>query len=492
MRLMFSRWARLAAGAMAAIDRFHLLVREEKTALTIILSAGVLIRFVLCLGSRGILWPDSFLYYRQAANILKHHNLDAHYFAHTPLYPLFLAAFLFFGQTPRIGACIIVAQRVLGLLTTIFIYKTARRVVSPTAAFYAGILFTLHALQLYYETVVQTEVLFVFMVSATVYRFVVALEKPVWTNYVLLGVACAATALTRSVGQCFVILILGLLWWRLGTFRGILSSGVLIAGIYLVLVFPWMQVNHRVYGFWGLSKGVGANLFLRAIDIDHLIPPEKTDYPEVRKDYLRHDPRGHMYLKVFLELKKGPPRRSSPAADDQMFGFDEETVLAHPVAYVLGTFRQFYKTLAEPRESIHVCPSASGPFLGSGKSDPRTTPAFPSPQPDGHRAVRRAIGWYFRHVHVPMKPVLVFCLAGIVGCFAKRDRRFFPGVAVVVAILYFVGVTSLLNYHEDRFRLPVDGLIMAFAMGGVHGLWRWRPRPACGESEICARSSHFS
>jgi len=51
----------------------------------------------------------------------------------------------------------------------------------------------------------------------------------------------------------------------------------------VVLMVPWLIVNKREFGFYGISVGRGMGLFTRAIEIDRLPLPEVTRYPQAKE-----------------------------------------------------------------------------------------------------------------------------------------------------------------------------------------------------------------
>ena len=72
--------------------------------------------------------------------------------------------------------------------------------------------------------------------------------------------------------------------------------------IYLLCLLPWMLSNQSRFGFFGLSKGMGINLFLRVYELDAISPVLDTRYPHMKETFERlraNHPGKHVYF--FLE-----------------------------------------------------------------------------------------------------------------------------------------------------------------------------------------------
>jgi hypothetical protein len=65
-------------------------------------------------------------------------------------------------------------------------------------------------------------------------------------------------------------------------------------------------------------------------------------------------------------------------------------------------------------------------------------------------------------------PDLIVSLLGVIGLVVslRRSNREQP-LFLAFTIAYFVGLAAIFNTPEDRFRLPVDGILLAFAVVGA-------------------------
>ncbi len=449
------------------------LTRQKISALGIIIGVGIAARFIMTLSTYGILWPDSIIYYNTARAILSQFSLSPHSIYHTPLYPLFLALFLYFGETAKIGTLVIIAQRILGILSIIFFYKIAKKIFDPTVAFYSSLLFSLYTLLLYYETVVQTEVLFIFFLSLLLYASLKILEENSWKGYLLLGILYGLLALTRPVAQFFILSLPLVLWFKAGKVKRILFPSVLAFAAYLAVVSPWMFINHKTYGFWGLSRGQGLGLFYRVLDLDGLRPVENTRYPLIKQIYEEERLRKEVVyyqVKNRLTFKLG---YSELEADKVLFSFALETLRVHPYQFIINTFKRFYEMLTVPEYSVHICSVNLIPNLCCKWTRGFSVGAFPNTPTDHFPSIKWGLHYFFTKGTMRMKVVLIFCLLGIIFYFShRRDSRAYA-ILLLMTIGYFTLIPSIFNSPEDRYRLPIDALLFMFAVEGIYGLIRY-------------------
>lgn len=148
-----------------AIEAIYAPIRNERVALAVIVTLGLVARVAMTFGTVPSIGVDSYWYLTTAKQFLLHWNFQGHQIFHGPLYPMYLASFLYFGETPAIGTLIIIGQRIIGLATVVLVYRIARRVFGPGTAFLAALLFALDTDLLYFETVAYTESLFVFTLT---------------------------------------------------------------------------------------------------------------------------------------------------------------------------------------------------------------------------------------------------------------------------------------------------------------------------------------
>lgn len=440
---------------------------RDATALAIVLAFGVLLRAVLMLGSSGILWPDSSLFLSSARSILEG-GPYRYNSAKTPLYSLFLAAFMAFGETHATGFAVILVQHLLGLASTAIFYVVARQVFDRKVAFFSSLLFSAHALLLFYEASVLSEILFVFLAAVLLHQALRVLSDPTPGRAALVGLLCAMGTLTRPVAQGFVVCIMAvvLFTWGRRRARQALTAAALMAVTFAAAVLPWMYVNSRNYGHWGVSLGGGFGLFIRVFESDRLDPVADTRAPQVKEalEWVRAHEGNSYHVRSRL---RSLHRYSSLDLDRGMFTLAFETVRANPWAYTVNSARNWGRHLLSERADVHLCPGDTGPYLCSSRTTGKSTKMFPNVPAEGRRPLKEAIASWFSHGYTRMQVLVPLAFLGMLLSLFSKGMPRAQVILLIVAVLYFTGVPALIQWPEERYRLPVDPLLFMFAVSGV-------------------------
>ena len=178
-----------------------------------------------------------------------------------PLFPVFLAIFL--GLLPWEVALygIVTVQCVMlyaiGLMTSRLCGHVA-----PKASTLAQVLVIFNPNLLITAHLLQTEILFTFLMTAGVVVVFSFRASPHWAKVVYTGLLLGLATLTRPAGQ-FVIYILPVLFVLLGawtdreTWSRLLPAGVLAAVVAILTVSPWVLRNHALFGTPFLTVNAG-------------------------------------------------------------------------------------------------------------------------------------------------------------------------------------------------------------------------------------------
>lgn len=443
-------------------------------AVSLLLLIGLLPRIVLLLSRSILLWPDSIGYYHEAIDMLANHTIVCRDIFHAPLYPLFLALFLSFSTTASAGLAIIAAQHLLGLLLVVCCYLIARRVFGHWVAFFSALLLSFYPLLLCYECIIQTEVLFTLLLSVTLVFSLRALNRePSTLSYALTGVFCALTALTRPVAAHFLSCLLIVMLIKLRFSRRFLRSALIVVSAYYVTTLPTMFLNYNTFGFWGLSRSEGLNLVLRVFDLDRLPPRSNTRYPSLKMLHHEFLLEGRKFYPAYRRRLIKVWGLSPLKADRLMFSFALEAALAHPWYFIFDSSVDFGKLLFEPISSIRVCPPRAGTFRCV--LEKRLPAQFSSTvAPEWlwldqwlltFFKIPRVTGWWF---------VLLSC-CGVIYYFlrnraAPEQSDYLTALLLPLAVFYFCAVTVVFDTTHDRYRLPVDPIIIMFGIYGIKEL----------------------
>jgi 4-amino-4-deoxy-L-arabinose transferase-like glycosyltransferase len=395
--------------------------------------------------------------------------------SHSPLYPLFLTIFLSHGETPAAGIAILVTQHLLGLLSVIFFYLSAREVFRPIVAFCSGMLLSLHSLLLCYECVIQAEILLFFLLSIAIFLAQRAITTRSASTYVLTAVFCALAALTRPAAQLYIGCVLLIMYLALRDLRKFSRAALLMGVTYAAVISPWLYANHRVHGFIGLSHGEGLNLISRVFDVDHMKPVKVSRFPKLRALYRKIAAKRHQICCRFRRTLVHDWRYSALEADKAMFSISFETLVANPIPYLRDSLVLFYDYFMHAKNSVKKCSPAVG---GTGCVRERRIPATFLLQPRHLKWTQPILKRAFDFPSF-ICPWFVSCsLLGVAVYFrrmmalGRQDTDYVKGLLLVVTALYFAGVTAAFRTPHDRYRFPADPVLIMFAVSFLSDVLR--------------------
>jgi 4-amino-4-deoxy-L-arabinose transferase-like glycosyltransferase len=384
----------------------------------------------------------------------------------TPLYSLFLAAFMAPGATHTSGALMIATQHALGLLTTAIFFGMAKRLFGLWVAVASSAVFTTHALLLFYETSILSEILFVFLLALLLDQTVRALGSRVpLRRFAAIGALAGLTTLTRPVAEWFVVIIALSIAMSERASRRALRAIALLGAVYLLTLLPWMYVNSQSYGFWGVSLGQGLGLFMRVFDVDKQAPIYGTAYPAVERAIVATNHGNAYAVRNELNFRLG---FSASGSDSQMFGYALANVRARPMSYLWHSARNWTDQLLIEQEDVEVCRSRAGPYLCNSRSTDMSTAMFPNVPPPGNRRLKQRLATWFTACYVRMWIAVPLAFVGMILYLLRPAANSkIPGMVLIAAVFYFSGVPALINWPEERFRLPIDPVIFIFACAAL-------------------------
>ncbi|MQY07078.1 hypothetical protein [Actinomadura macrotermitis] len=210
-----------------------------------VLTAGVLLRVVVTLGYRPLMWfPDSDDYLSGAVN--PNPNL-----IRPSGYSLFLWLLKPFHSLPLVG----LAQHALGVGIAVLLYTLLRRRVAPWLAALATAPLLLDGDVLQFEHLLMSDTLFTFLVMAAV----AALLRPGHRWTVAAGALLGLATITRSAGLPLLLLLaLYLLVRRAGWRVGL--AAVTAGAVPVIGYSSWFAAQH---GEFTLTRSTGVFLYGR-------------------------------------------------------------------------------------------------------------------------------------------------------------------------------------------------------------------------------------
>lgn len=458
--------ARLAAIAAA--------LEQPRTALLMLLGIGGCVRVAVVATTPPILWPDSFVFYQTALDILRGH-LAAHDAYRTLAYPCLLAVVLKTTQAPWTGVAVQAGQAGLGLAAASGLYLVGRRAFPPLVALAGALLYAVHPVTLFYEASVLTETLFTATLAVALWLAVRMLESPSGPRGLAAGAACGAAMLVRPVAQWFPLVVVGLLVVGGRPTRARSAAAAAVVAAYLAAALPMAAINQREFGFRGVSLGQGMGLYIRVFEVDGLAPPPTAGTEELRLLWAHAEREGWHANRVRDELNYGR-RYSSAIADRLMFALARDTALAHAPRFVAASLGHWARQIADPGRAARRCDdgrlAAQCPVADDGDRAPWGA------VPSGLSPLARLLTWYMTTAALPVGPAALLAALGVAGLLARRGGPSPAAALVVATVAYITLVAAMSQWTQDRYRLPVDALYFMLAAFGA----RWLGRRMIGTS----------
>lgn len=381
----------------------------------------------------------------------------------TPLFPMFLAAFL--GLLPWKAAlyAIVVVQCILlyaiGLIT--------RRLTdgySPNVATLAQLLVVFNPNLLITAHLLQTEIAFTFFLTAGVATILSFRDSPTWSRAAIAGLLFGLATLVRPVGQ-FVVLMLPLLFALLGGWKERrlrnrnLIAGILAALVAVMTISPWAVRNQVMFGATFLTTNAGWYLqdqYRQLLHNGHGMSNADTKaQAEVR--VMEKLPG----LKMNREELDGLPRNAqsrilSPIYLDAILDVD---IAVHAKAMAMSLLELYFSGGASNFRNYLGIDGKQAVVQYQGES---RSGLF---DPLSRLFSQIGFGYAFL-LAVTLSFAIVMRVAGIVGLIGSLRSEKFSPVWIYLAIM---GVLTLsyLYLGQSRFRIPLEPYLAVLAATGI-------------------------
>ena len=437
-------------------------------AIAIVIIIGLVVRVFMMLGSDAILWADSDVFIEAFGAIRSGRFLD-HDPYRTLLYPYFLTAFLIWSGEPPMDQIIVGAQHLLGIITAVCLFVAARPVFGTRVALAGALMLTVHTTQLFYEVSILSEAFFGCLLAICLVPMRSFVAGPTMRGAVVTGLLCVLLTLTRPVAEWFVVVPLASSLIVVSGWRRRVALGAAMIATVLAVMLPWALLNQRQFHFFGVALGRGFGLFIRVFDVDRLEPPPDTRLPEVRK-MLEYGVATQYSPATFVRDELRRHHYSAAQADELMAQFALETAAHHPWTFAANSVKQWAIQLGGSLQDEAICSSAQGSYLCSKRTQGYAREPFLNRPRYEHEPVRPWVVAYMRHFQIPMGVVAALALYGLTVYLAERRPDRVTGLFLALVVAYFTFLPAFAQSPQDRYRLPVDGLLFTFAMLGVSRL----------------------
>jgi 4-amino-4-deoxy-L-arabinose transferase-like glycosyltransferase len=452
---------------------FYTEQRSGKRALLAILALALSLRIAMPVSAiimtRGVSvfhFRDTAEYLAAALGLLRFGTFTAEgipCLVRTPGYPVMLLPGLALGNVEMIT---IVLQILLSCLTVFLVFKIALELTKDHhTACIAALLYALDPLSILFSSVLISETLFTFCITATVYCIIdfFAHARPRLSSVCIAAIACAASAYVRPIG-CFLPYVFGLALIlfalrRLKKEPRTLFYCALFLSVTLGAIGAWQLRNRVQTGYHGFSA-------IQDVSLYYFSAAAVVARNEGRPYLTVQDSLGYQNELFLIEH---PAKR----VEDQARHFNDirhkaRTILAaHLPTYCLIHLEGMVRMLFDP--------GATG-FLQLLRIDDKIDMLIGAALDKGLvKAIAffiRERPWVFWGNAVLGLFLLIYYAAAAVGL-VKTEKNL-STFTIIGVILYFILLSGGAN-AVSRFRHPCMPLLCIFAGQGLHRLsmiWR--------------------
>jgi hypothetical protein len=167
-------------------------------------------------------------------------------------------------------------------------------------------------------------------------------------------------------------------------------------------------------------------------------------------------------------------RYSTAQADRLMGDASMEAIAERPIDFALGSLRQWWRQLGGPLGDEHICADPElGAYVCSNRTIGYSREPFLNRPRHAHEPLRPLVVSYFRHARIPMHIVSAFAAFALVVLLAGFAGEFnITGLLIALTAAYMTFLPAAAQSPQDRYRVPVDGLLFMLGAFGVAQLYR--------------------
>ncbi|MEW6413237.1 MAG: glycosyltransferase family 39 protein [Candidatus Zixiibacteriota bacterium] len=179
-----------------------------------------------------------------------------------PAYPFVLSRlYLLFGHVQYLGGVLNIP---LGTGIVVFTYLIVRRCWDESVARWTTLIVALFPSQIFFTYLPASEILFTFLLLASILSFLTLDRKLTgkWYQVLLGGILLGLATLTRVISKLLLVVIIPFWLWETKDLSRTIKYGlVALCGFGLVIV-PWMVRNYQAVGVAKINTNTGINLFI--------------------------------------------------------------------------------------------------------------------------------------------------------------------------------------------------------------------------------------
>lgn len=182
----------------------------------------------------------------------------------TPIYPLFLAAWLWLGGSlPFLW--VEICQALLSALVIYLISKIASQFFDPAVSLLSCLFITFYPPLIYFCKQISPAIFTTFSAAVSLYTLLFFFKKPSWSRAITLGLIGGISLLTEPVLLLALpgVTLVVWRWWYKGNMRRILQMLAFSGMVCMLVLLPWTTRNYIVFRrIVPLKTSFGLNLWL--------------------------------------------------------------------------------------------------------------------------------------------------------------------------------------------------------------------------------------
>jgi 4-amino-4-deoxy-L-arabinose transferase-like glycosyltransferase len=214
----------------------------KNKALISILTVSLLLRILFSIDNQKSLFMDVASYEMYGNKILESGILSISAY-HPPAYPLLIAlVYKIFSQKIFY---VYLAQAILGMFITLFIYLIARDSFSKKAGLISSAVSLLYWPLTLYSGILMSEILFIFLTLSGIYLFFKGLDTEKVIYFAACGISIALSSLTRSINLLLLFIIpLSYMFCIIKNRKYFFRNTIIFIISFCITIAPWALRNY--------------------------------------------------------------------------------------------------------------------------------------------------------------------------------------------------------------------------------------------------------
>ncbi|KJR40324.1 hypothetical protein MCHI_003749 [Candidatus Magnetoovum chiemensis] len=354
-------------------------------------------------------------------------------------------------------------QQALGILSTVTLYLISKEILSnKRLSFIVALMFTLSVDILFMEVTIYAETLTIFLLMLSAYFLILALKRQSYTLWIITGIFCTLTTVTKPVFQVLIPLISMFILCRNRRFSTLAAYAI----IPVIVLFTYSCYNYRMDNHFRMAIGSGFSS-LNYVGHPEIYETLPTDMEYIKKIYLNHKEDLKEFRFVYwsnvvneiMEAKKSSGVKYIDS-DDESFSIFIAAVKNNPYGYFNVWLRVIKEYLTDFVVYYGLFPNYSSAANVNNVQISLFKYNIVSSLEKLYKIIQPFLSW-------------LAILSGIVFITARRKLTAFAFSSSMAIYLMFMTYTLLSTAIESavgqmRYRMPWQGIIIFLAFASIY------------------------